>query len=115
MATRAARTVPAVLVAVNGAGETDRNLLERFGAGDESAFAALVNRHAGMVLGVCRRVLPTVEDAEEGCQATLLVLARKAGSMNWHASVAGWLYGTARRIAARANRSARRRTKREQR
>lgn len=115
MATRATRTVPAVLAAVKGADETDRDLLERFAAGDESAFAALVNRHAGMVHGVCRRVLPTVQDAEDACQATFLVLARKAGSMSWHASVAGWLYGTARRIAAKANRSAQRRTKREQR
>lgn len=115
MATRVGRVVSSVAATVKAVGETDRDLLERFGGGDEAAFAALVARHAGMVLGVCRRVLPTVQDAEDACQATFLVLARKAASVNWQASVANWLYDTARRIAARANRTARRRTKREMR
>lgn len=113
MATRVRRIGPAVLSAAKAAGETDRELLARFGDGDEAAFAALVARHGGMVLGVCRRVLPTVQDAEDAVQATFLVLAQKAASVNWQASVANWLYGTARRIAARANRTTQRRTKRE--
>ncbi|HKB05827.1 MAG TPA: sigma-70 family RNA polymerase sigma factor, partial [Gemmataceae bacterium] len=94
---------------------TDRDLLARFTEGDETAFAALVNRHGGMVLGVCRRMLPTVQDAEDACQATFLVLAKKAGSGQWQASVANWLYMTARRIASRANRAASRRARRESR
>lgn len=106
----------AVLRAVRGpalAGLTDRDLLERFAAGDESAFAALVGRHGGMVLGVCRRVLPTVQDAEDACQATFLVLSRKAAGGGWQPSVANWLYTTARRVAAKARRTADRRAKRE--
>jgi RNA polymerase sigma factor (sigma-70 family) len=92
---------------------TDRDLLIRFRDGDESAFATLVNRHSGMVLGVCRRVLPTIQDAEDACQATFLVLARKAASGPWQPSIANWLYTTARRIASKANRAASRRAKRE--
>jgi Sigma-70 region 2 len=94
---------------------TDRELLTRFTDGDETAFAVLVNRHGGMVLGVCRRVLPTVQDAEDACQATFLVLARKARDKAWQPSIANWLYTTARRIASKANRAASRRARRESR
>src|SRR5262249_51183929 len=92
---------------------TDQELLARFTAGDERAFAALVERHSSLVLGVCRRALPTVQDAEDACQATFLILARKAKAMRWQPSIANWLYTTARRVASRANRAASRRVRRE--
>jgi RNA polymerase sigma factor (sigma-70 family) len=97
------------------AGPSDRELLRRFAAGEQAAFAALFRRHGGMVLGVCRRALPTVQDAEDACQATFLVLARRAGSGRWQSSVANWLYLTARRVAHNARIAARRRTRRERR
>jgi RNA polymerase sigma factor (sigma-70 family) len=105
-------------VALSAADElrlTDRELLARFVAGDQTAFATVVKRHTGLVIGVCRRVLPSVQDAEDACQATFLVLARKAGTGRWQPSIANWLYTTARRIAAETNRSAARRMKRESR
>lgn len=92
---------------------TDRELLGRFTDGDEAAFAALVSRHARMVLGVCRRLLPTTEDAEDACQATFLILARKARGVRWQASAANWLHTTARLVAAKARRATARRVKRE--
>jgi RNA polymerase sigma factor (sigma-70 family) len=103
----------AVQSATSGIELSDRELLHRFNDGDESAFTVLMNRHGGMVLGVCRRVLPTVQDAEDAFQATFLVLARKAPNGSWQPSIANWLYTTARRIAAKANRSASRRQRRE--
>jgi RNA polymerase sigma factor (sigma-70 family) len=89
-------------------------LLHRFAtAGDQEAFAVVVRRHAGLVLGVCRRALPTVQDAEDACQATFLLLARKAGAVRWQASVANWLHATARKVAHNARLAAQRRARRE--
>ena len=77
MPKRASGALVRAIRAVAAATErTDLELLTQFNAGDESAFAALVERYSGMVLGVCRRGLPTVQDAEDACQATFLVLAR---------------------------------------
>ncbi|AWM39633.1 ECF RNA polymerase sigma factor SigW [Gemmata obscuriglobus] len=103
------------LILIPRAVDTDRQLLHRFATeGTQDAFAALVRRHAGMVFRVCRRALPTAQDAEDACQATFLVLARRAAE-RWHESVADWLFVTARRVARDARRAAERRTRRERR
>src|SRR5262245_56850736 len=82
---------------------TDRQLLDRFTADrDEFAFAELVRRHGPMVLAVCRRVLRHQQDAEDAFQAAFLVLARKASGIRQSASVGGWLYQVAFRLALRA-------------
>lgn len=96
------------------AGEDDRALLGRFAAErDEAAFAALVRRHGVMVLGVCRRAVGDAHLAEDAFQATFLVLARNPAAAAGASSVAGWVFGVARRVALAARRSERRRGKRE--
>lgn len=93
---------------------TDRQLLARFAEqSEEGAFASLVQRHGPMVLGVCRSLRLEVPDAEDVFQAVFLVLARKAGGVSWHDSVAGWLYQVAYRLAQKARSEAARRYKRE--
>jgi RNA polymerase sigma factor (sigma-70 family) len=85
-----------------GADLTDAQLLQRFLVHrEETAFGLLVQRHGPMVLGVCRRVLGQAEGAEDSFQATFLVLVRKAAAIRKKASLASWLYGVARRIAAK--------------
>jgi RNA polymerase sigma factor (sigma-70 family) len=98
----------------DGAGLTDRQLLEDYLARrDQAALAALVRRHGPMVWGVCRRVLRSHEDAEDAFQATFLVLVRKAASIVPRQLVANWLYGVAHRTALNARATAARRKQRE--
>jgi RNA polymerase sigma factor (sigma-70 family) len=94
----------------------DARLLELFiRQGDGHAFAALLNRHGPMVLGVCKRILGNLDDAEDAFQATFLVLVRKARTLRTGATVGNWLYGVAHRTALEARRAmAKRRAKETQ-
>jgi RNA polymerase sigma factor (sigma-70 family) len=88
----------------------DQELLRRFAdRRDESAFAEIVRRHGGMVLGVCRRVLRDAHAAEDAFQAAFLALARRPGAIRSQASLGGWLYRVAYRAAQRARYAAARR------
>src|SRR5262245_59296996 len=71
---------------------------------EEAAFAALVRRHGPMVLGVCRRVLHDLHLADDAFQATFLVLARKAATLQQRDLVGNWLFGVAYRSALEARR-----------
>jgi RNA polymerase sigma factor (sigma-70 family) len=91
-------------------GLSDWQLLERYlERRDETAFEALVTRHGPMVLGVCRRMLGGSTDAEDGFQATFLILVRRARDLGPRDAIGPWLYGVATRVAARARTQAARR------
>jgi RNA polymerase sigma factor (sigma-70 family) len=98
---------------------SDAELLEQFVAGRdetaEAAFAALVERHGVMVLGVCRRVLGNRDEADDAFQATFLVLARKAAAIARREQLASWLHGVARRASLDARARATRRKAMEKR
>ena len=82
---------------------TDRELLMRFSRHrQEDAFSQLVDRHATMVLSVCRRILRDHHEAEDAFQATFLILAQQAHKSHWSNSVAAWLCKVAYRTAMKA-------------
>lgn len=71
----------------------DGELLSEFASTRaEAPFAELVRRPMPMVLGVCRRVLGGLPNAEDAAQAVFLTLAQKAGSLRPRAELAGWLH-----------------------
>jgi RNA polymerase sigma factor (sigma-70 family) len=93
---------------------TDGELLECFVTNhDPAAFAALVQRHGPMVMGVCCRVLKNRHDAEDAFQAAFLVLVRKADSVKPPERVGNWLYGVAYQTAQHARAKAARKSIRE--
>ena len=82
---------------------TDSELLMQFAEDrDSAAFQTLVERHAGLVQTVCRRVLNNSHDVEDAFQATFLVLASNAASIRCRDSVVSWLFKVAHRTAVRA-------------
>jgi RNA polymerase sigma factor (sigma-70 family) len=98
----------------HSAGLTDGELVGAFLARhDAAAFETLVRRHGGMVLGVCRRVLGNVDDADDAFQATFMVLVRRAASVVPRDKVGNWLYGVAYKTSLSAKRIIARRRARE--
>jgi RNA polymerase sigma factor (sigma-70 family) len=92
-------------------GLSDGQLLDRFlHERDDTAFEVLVWRHGPMVLGVARRVLHHLEDAEDILQATFLSLVRQAGSIRRREAISGWLYQVAYRLALRARQQKKKRS-----
>ena len=113
------RDVRALFQVGSFVGMSDAELLERYvtGSGEmaEVAFAALVERHGPTVLHVCNDVLRDPHDAQDAAQVTFLVLAKCAGAIRRRNALASWLFGVARRVAARAKVEAARRRAHERR
>ena len=99
-------TVPSAVAGVVrhlSAASDDADLLARYVvAGDQAAFAAVVGRYGGLVLGVARRQLADPGRAEDVFQATFLALARAAGRLRRQTPLANWLYTVALRQARKA-------------
>ncbi|MCI0376291.1 MAG: sigma-70 family RNA polymerase sigma factor [Gemmataceae bacterium] len=84
----------------SGEDGSDAELLQRYVRhGDGTAIEILVARHAGLVLGVSRRVLGDGNDADDAFQATFLTLIRKAKNIREGQALVGWLHTVALRAA----------------
>jgi RNA polymerase sigma factor (sigma-70 family) len=93
----------------------DMELVREYAAhGSESAFEALVSRHAGLVYSASLRQVRNPQLAEEVTQAVFIILARKAGSLNERTILPSWLYRTACYVSGSALKRELRRQHREQ-
>jgi RNA polymerase sigma-70 factor (ECF subfamily) len=70
----------------------DAALLEELRAGDESAYEAMVRRHAGRMLAVARRFLTNEADASDAVQDAFLSAFRALGSFRECSALGTWLH-----------------------
>lgn len=80
----------------------------------EQAFETLVTRHVNLVYSAALRQVGDASLAKEITQVVFILLARKAQSLSEKTILSGWLYRTARYVAADAQKAEQRRARREQ-
>ena len=81
-------------------------------AGDRDAFARLHERHAGVVLSLCRRC-SNLTEAEDAMQETFLRAYSRLHQLERPEGLRSWLYAIARRVCSERRRSAERRNRHE--
>jgi RNA polymerase sigma-70 factor (ECF subfamily) len=73
----------------------ERQVLEAARAGDQQAFARLVEPHRGPLLAHCYRMLASLPDAEDALQEALLNAWRALAGFEGRSSLRSWLYSIA--------------------
>lgn len=82
-------------------------------AGDHQAFARLYDRHAAVVLSLCRT--RCANEAEDALQETFLRAYRMLDQLNGPEQLRPWLYAIARRVCSERRRARMRRSHHEER
>lgn len=90
----------------------DASDLTAAAGGNREAFARLYDRHAPLVLSLCRRC-GSLSEAEDATQETFLRAYRKLDQLTEPAGFRPWLCAIARRVCAERYRTRARREKRE--
>ncbi|HEV7773083.1 MAG TPA: sigma-70 family RNA polymerase sigma factor [Conexibacter sp.] len=75
---------------------SDERLVELVRSGDEGAFEALYDRHHPAILGFCRHMLGTREEAEDAVQHTFLAAFRDLVGSEKQIDLRPWLFAIAR-------------------
>ena len=71
--------------------QVDRELVLKFQSGDARAYDEIFKRYHSRVWGICRRMLPTPQDAEEATQETFLKAYQALGRFNGSFYLGAWL------------------------
>jgi RNA polymerase sigma-70 factor, ECF subfamily len=87
----------------------ENSLLDGLRRGDDQAFTALVERHAGRMLSTARRLLRNDEDAKDAVQEALIAATRAIDEFAGGARLSTWLHRIVVNAALMKLRSARRR------
>lgn len=82
----------------------DRRLVRRVVAGDQAAFGALYDRHAGRVYHLLRRLAGNETEAEDLTQETFLAAYHSLPNWRGEGALGSWLCGIAVRLQANAYR-----------
>jgi RNA polymerase sigma-70 factor (ECF subfamily) len=88
-----------------GALDPDRELVDRWQSGDESAFSLLIRRHERRVFGLLLRMLGSVQEAEDVAQETFLNLHRHGHRFRSQSRFSTFLYRVAVNAALNRRRS----------
>jgi RNA polymerase sigma-70 factor (ECF subfamily) len=70
----------------------DAEILKKLQAGDEAAFAWLVEQNKNKILNTCYRFLFNREDAEDASQEVFIEVYRSIGSFREEAELSTWVY-----------------------
>ena len=93
--------------AISNTAEDEAADLAAAQAGDHAAFARLYDRHAAVVLSLCRRL--SLAEAEDATQETFIRAYRLLQKVESASKLRPWLYGIARHVCSERTRSSRRR------
>ena len=90
--------------------DQDQALISRIKAGDERAFAELVNQYKGMVLNLVARMSGKVESAEDLAQEVFVRVWKGIDSFRGDCRLSTWVYRIALNLAIAESKSARSRS-----
>ena len=110
----AARTARASAERVGAVMDPDAELIERWQAGDEGAFEALIRRHERRVFGLVLRMLGDREEAADVAQEAFLSLHRHGKRFRREARFSTFVYRVAANAALNRRRTLGRKRAREQ-